>query len=235
MLLRCHLNQVVADRRDVLLLSRDYDVQFGADRRVALLLPRDYVDGKGGYIEVNLEPWPEPLGRDRPERPPVEPRQGLRYDVVSADVLMQTFLHVCCEDQLLYYAASTAVMRLNRNFEINRYFTVNSLPYLKRAAATLQNPSFMLWITLLVLLKLCRTWCVRRCCLSVGFISPHLVHSVIGASMPQLACLLSSHLLRAHVQPQISVWAFDAVLYDMYLAATYFKLSATLLCGLWIP
>ena len=56
MLLRCHLNQVVADRRDVLLLSRDYDVQFGADRRVALLLPRDYVDGKGGYIEVNLEP-----------------------------------------------------------------------------------------------------------------------------------------------------------------------------------
>ena len=97
-----------------------------------------------------------PRGCDRPDRLPVEPRGGLcqsRY-VVSVDVLMQTFLDVCCEE-LLYYAASTAVLRSNRNFGISRYFTENYLPYLIRAAATLQNPSLMLRRTLLVLL--CRT------------------------------------------------------------------------------
>ena len=57
MLLRCHLNQVVADCRDVLFLLRDYDVQFGADCRVVLLPPREYVvDGRGGYVEVDLDP-----------------------------------------------------------------------------------------------------------------------------------------------------------------------------------
>ena len=68
----------------------------------------------------------------------------------------------------------------------------------------------MMQRTLLVLL--CRTWCVRRCRLSTGFISPHLVYAVLGTSMPQLACLLSSpHLLRAHVRPQRGMWAFDTV------------------------
>ena len=52
------MNQVAADRRDVLLfLPREYDVQFDADRRVVLLLPREYVvDGRGGYVEVDLDP-----------------------------------------------------------------------------------------------------------------------------------------------------------------------------------
>ena len=31
------------------------------------------------------------------------------------NMLMQTFLDVCCEE-LLYYAASTEVLRLNHNF-----------------------------------------------------------------------------------------------------------------------
>ena len=122
---------------------------------------------------------------------------------------MQTFLDVCCQE-LLYYAAFVAVVRENRNFGINRYFTEHSLTYLIRADATLQNPSGMLRRTLLVLL--CRTWCVRRCRLSAGFISPHLVYAVLGTSMPQLASSLSSmHLLRAHVQPQRDMWAFDTV------------------------
>ena len=56
MLLRCHLNQVVSDFRDVLVLPRDDDVQFGADCWVVLVLPRDYVvDGRGGSAEVDLE------------------------------------------------------------------------------------------------------------------------------------------------------------------------------------
>ena len=66
-------------------------------------------------------------GRDRPGRPPVEPRGELchsRY-VVSDDVLMLTFFDViylvCCEE-LLYYAASTAVLLSNRDLGINRYF-----------------------------------------------------------------------------------------------------------------
>ena len=122
-------------------------------------------------------------GRDRPHRPLVEPQRGalptsLR---VNGDVLMQTFLDVCCQE-LLYYAAFVAVVRENRNFGINRYFTEHSLTYLIRADATLQNPSGMLRRTLLVLL--CRTWCVRRCRLSVGFISHHLVYAVLGTSMP---------------------------------------------------
>ena len=56
-----------------------------------------------------------------------------------------------------------------------------------RAAAALQNPSFMLRRTLLVVLFL--TWCFRRCRLSAGFISPHLVCAILGTSM--------SHNLRA--------------------------------------
>ena len=56
-LLRCPLNKVVADCRDVLFLPRDHDVQFGADCRVVLLLPREYVaDGRDGYVEVDLDP-----------------------------------------------------------------------------------------------------------------------------------------------------------------------------------
>ena len=55
-LLRCHLNQVVTDCRDVLFLPRDNDIQFGADCRVGLL-PREYVvDGRDGYVEVDLDP-----------------------------------------------------------------------------------------------------------------------------------------------------------------------------------
>ena len=68
----------------------------------------------------------------------------------------------------------------------------------------------MLRRTLLVLP--CRTWCVRRCRLSAGFISPHLVYAELGTRMPQLliARLLSSpHLIRAHAQPQRDMWAFD--------------------------
>ena len=54
-MLRCHLNQVIADSRDVRLLPRDYDFQFGADCRVVLLLPGEYVvDGSGGYVEVDI-------------------------------------------------------------------------------------------------------------------------------------------------------------------------------------
>ena len=57
MLLRCHLNQVVSDCRDVLVLPRDDDVQFGADCWVVLVLPRDYVvDGRDEYVEVDLNP-----------------------------------------------------------------------------------------------------------------------------------------------------------------------------------
>ena len=79
-----------------------------------------------------------------------------------------------------------------------------------QAAATLQNRSCMLRRTFLVLL--CRTWCVRRYRLSAGFISPHLVYAVLGTSMPQLACSLSSpHLLRAHVQQHRDLYAFDTV------------------------
>ena len=57
MVLLCsHLNQVVTDCRDVLFLPRD--VQFGADCRVVLLLPREYVvDGRGGYVEVDLDSY----------------------------------------------------------------------------------------------------------------------------------------------------------------------------------
>ena len=55
-LLRCHLNQVVTDCRDVLFLPHDHDVQFGADCWVVLLLPREYVVyGRDGYIEVDLD------------------------------------------------------------------------------------------------------------------------------------------------------------------------------------
>ena len=39
-------------------------------------------------------------------------------------MLMQTFLDECCEE-LLYYAATTAVLRSNRNFGTNRHFTEN--------------------------------------------------------------------------------------------------------------
>ena len=147
-----------------------------------------------------------PPGRDSPDLPPVEPRGGAwqSRNVVSADVLMQMFLDVCCDELLLYYAASGAVLRSNCNFGIRRHFTGKYLPYLIRAAATLQNPPFMLRTTLLVLL--CRTWCVRRCNLSAGFISPHLVYAILGASMPQHACSLSSPQLRAHVQPQRDLW-----------------------------
>ena len=68
----------------------------------------------------------------------------------------------------------------------------------------------MLRSTLLALL--CRTWCVRRCRLSAGFISTHLVCAVLGTSMPQLvSSLYSPHLLRVHVQPERDMWAFDAV------------------------
>ena len=72
-----------------------------------------------------------PPGRDKPDRPLVEPRKGLcpsRY-VVSADALMETFLDVCCQE-LLYYAACIAVARPNRNFGMNRYFTEYSMPCL---------------------------------------------------------------------------------------------------------
>ena len=56
-LLRYHLNQVVADFRDILFLPRDNDVPFGADCWVVLLLPREYVvDGRDGYVEVDLDP-----------------------------------------------------------------------------------------------------------------------------------------------------------------------------------
>ena len=115
----------------------------------------------------------------------------------------------------------------------------------------------MLRRTLIVLL--CRTWCVRRRRLSAGFISPHLVYAVLGTSMPRLVCSLSSpHLLRAHVQPQRDMWAFDivtlryvlscnlvrnfchtslwaldTVTYDMYLAAAWFELSATTVPWAW--
>ena len=55
-LLRCHLNQVVTDCRDVLFLPRENDVQFGADCWV-VLLPREYaVDRRDGYVEVDLDP-----------------------------------------------------------------------------------------------------------------------------------------------------------------------------------
>ena len=74
MLLRCHLIQVAADYRDLLFLHRDYDVQFGADCRVVLLLPH-VVDGKDGYVEVDLDPY-VPVAIDRHTRPPVEPRGG---------------------------------------------------------------------------------------------------------------------------------------------------------------
>ena len=51
----CRVNPVVADCRDVLFLPRDYDIQFGADCRV-VLLPREYVvDGRGGCVEVDLD------------------------------------------------------------------------------------------------------------------------------------------------------------------------------------
>ena len=42
---------------------------------------------------------------------------------MSADVLMQMFLDVCCDELLLYYAASGAVLRSNCNFEISRDVT----------------------------------------------------------------------------------------------------------------
>ena len=58
MLLRCHLNQVVTNCRDVLFLPRDNDVQFDADFWVVLLLPREYVvGGRDGYVEVDLRPF----------------------------------------------------------------------------------------------------------------------------------------------------------------------------------
>ena len=83
-----------------------------------------------------------PPGRDSPDLPPVEPRGGAwqSRNVVSADVLMQTFLDVCCE-ALSYYPASTAVLRSDHNFGMNRYFTGNYLLCLIQAAATLKNPS----------------------------------------------------------------------------------------------
>ena len=56
-LLRCHLTQVATDCRDVLFPPRDSDVRFGADCWVVLLLPREYVvDGRDGYVEVDLDP-----------------------------------------------------------------------------------------------------------------------------------------------------------------------------------
>ena len=56
MLLRCHLNQVVADCRDVQFLPRDNDIQFGADCCVVRLLPGEYAaDGRRGYDEVDLD------------------------------------------------------------------------------------------------------------------------------------------------------------------------------------
>ena len=58
MLLRCPLNQVVAVCQDVLFLPHDHNIQFGADYRVVLLLPREYVeDGRGGYVEVDLDSY----------------------------------------------------------------------------------------------------------------------------------------------------------------------------------
>ena len=55
MLLRYHVNQVVADCRDVLFLPGGCDVQFSADCRVVRLLQReDVVDGRGGSVEVDL-------------------------------------------------------------------------------------------------------------------------------------------------------------------------------------
>ena len=132
-MLRCHSNQVDAGCRDVLLLPRDDDVQFGADCRDVILLPRAYViDGRVDTLRWAL------IRRDKPDRPPVQPRWGLcqsRY-VVNADVLMQTFLDLCC-DELMYYTASIAELRSNRNVEITRYFTQHALPYLILAAATL--------------------------------------------------------------------------------------------------
>ena len=56
--MRCHVNQVAADCRNVLLsLPREYGVQFDADCRAVLLLPREYfLDGRGGYAKVDLNP-----------------------------------------------------------------------------------------------------------------------------------------------------------------------------------
>ena len=55
-LLRCHLNQVVTNCRDVLFPPRDDDVLLGADCWIVLLLPREYVvDKGGGYIEVDYD------------------------------------------------------------------------------------------------------------------------------------------------------------------------------------
>ena len=64
-----------------------------------------------------------PPGRGRRDRRPAEPRGGLcqSRNVVSAGVLMQIFLGVCRE-KLLYYTASAAVLRSNRNFGIYRFF-----------------------------------------------------------------------------------------------------------------
>ena len=96
MLLRCHSNQVVADCRDVLFLPRGYDIQLDADCYAALRLPREKVeDGRDGYVEVGLDSCLPvanglivlPLNHDRRLR-------RSRY-IVSADVLMPTFLDVC--------------------------------------------------------------------------------------------------------------------------------------------
>ena len=60
-------------------------------------------------------------GREWPDRPPVEQRQGLcqnRY-VVGVDVLMQTIVDVC-RSELLCYVACTAVPRSNRTFGYSR-------------------------------------------------------------------------------------------------------------------
>ena len=67
-------------------------------------------------------------GREWPDHPPVKQREGLcqnRY-VVRVDVLMQTFVDVCCQE-LLYYVACIAVPRPIGNFG---YFTETSLPNL---------------------------------------------------------------------------------------------------------
>ena len=82
---------------------------------------------------------------------------------------------------------------------------------------------------------LCRTWCVHRCCLSVGFISPYLVYAAPGSSIPQLACLFSSpHLLRVHVQPQMNFVDFDIVTLRYVLRCSLLRTFCHT-CGVWIP
>ena len=141
-------------------------------------------------------------------------------------MLTQMLLDVRCEE-LFYYAASTAVLRSSINFGVNRYFTETYLPYLIRAAATLPDLSFMLRRTRLLLL--CRTWCVRGCRLSAGFISPHFVYAVC----PNLRAFTSPHLLRTHVQPQL--FALDTVTVRYVLCCSLVRAFCHTSCGLRIP